>query len=522
MTNQSQGRNGQWRFGTDCSEQSNASDVVVNPAVDDQHGWDHVLEFVPPQQNKLPADLRVPLITTFVQVKTTADKKPRTTVKLSNAMKAAKSPHPCFVFLYHYQKNKKPELYGRHIWKEDIAHYLKRARQSGNKPLNEKSVTITFTVADKVNCNPVDWVLAVLSTMDSLSYARDKADIVATVGYEEMTHQGTFNIGPDVSLSDIVRHEIGVLEDLPFTDLDLRDQRFGIVSENSVQTLTEGRISMRRDGKPLVVKLQAKSGDTLDFPALGWGSTVVGPEHPEFRFRVQCGNIQMIFGDSQNQNLNITIDTEGKYTFFDQLALLTLINWSEQGEVVATLQIEEGELAKVQLNGDWSDFSWAVQLWHCAKFLYDILGRERSASLKISLRDMFNSQGHLLALAKIMTSKSIRLEFADKEEVMDFNRLIGYSYGQIGEWGFAALHEIEHHVRKFEDGTHTLYFSHPIHPQKQVFKLSADELRDKIRADFRTHIKRQGYKYATFGEGDFVHWSTNFESGGSIALKIPA
>ena len=178
MTNQ--GRNGQHEFAARCTEPNASAEVVVNSAADDQHGWDHILEITPPQNNALPADLRNPVISCFAQIKTTRSRKVQTTVKLSNAVKAAKSPLPSFIFLLQYDVSEKPVLYGKHIWKDEIRHYLKRARQAGDAPLHKKTVTVKFTSTDRVTCNPVDWVLAVLSTCGGDAYTLEKRKYVSS------------------------------------------------------------------------------------------------------------------------------------------------------------------------------------------------------------------------------------------------------------------------------------------------------------------------------------------------------
>lgn len=520
MTTQSQGRNGEWRFGQDCTGPSSASDVIVNPSQDDQHGWDHILEFVPPQKNALPADLSTAVITTFVQVKTTIDKKPKTKLRLSNAVKAAKSPHPCFVFLYHYQEGQAPTLYGRHIWEDEIAHYLKRARKAGNAPLHKKSVTLTFTAADRVTCNPVDWVLAVLSTRDSLSYAGAKAEIVKTVGYGEDALQGTITFDASVSEKDIVLHDIGAREDLPFTETVLHDNRFGIRSQEPTERMTKGTVRLLRDGNPLTIELQSVAGDTLNFPAVGWAPLLHGPEHPEFRVRVKCGFIQFLFGRNHEPSLDFNFDVDQELPFLELLAFLTLIIWSFQGPVKFAFQSDFGVLAAGQTNGEWSKNDWALPLWQRAKLIFDILGEDRCASLSMPLRDLAERTEHLHELGQIATADAFKLERKGQGVFPEFSYLVGYSYGQFGEWAFAAIHELECRVRKFEDDTETLYFQRSTYPSTVAFKRSVEDMREKIQAEFEEYCQRPGYSCATYCDGDFVQWAQNLSKGIETPLHI--
>ncbi len=123
-----QGRHGEANFAALCQVPNARIDAVVNKAADDEHGWDCVIDLTPPRDLSLPGDLQNHLAQCFAQIKTTRGKHPRTSVKLSNAVKAAKSPNPSFVFLFHYERSGEPAvLYENHIWKDQIEHFLKRA-----------------------------------------------------------------------------------------------------------------------------------------------------------------------------------------------------------------------------------------------------------------------------------------------------------------------------------------------------------------------------------------------------------
>ncbi|MGB3464989.1 MAG: hypothetical protein WBA74_06960, partial [Cyclobacteriaceae bacterium] len=98
-----QGQHGENLFAARCTAPNAQADAVINPSLNDEHGWDHVVEIELPQAVARPADLRTPVLACYAQIKTTRGTKPKTTVKLSNALKAARSPAPSFVFLFHYR-----------------------------------------------------------------------------------------------------------------------------------------------------------------------------------------------------------------------------------------------------------------------------------------------------------------------------------------------------------------------------------------------------------------------------------
>jgi hypothetical protein len=446
-----QGRNGQWLFAQLCTDPNSRTGAVVNLSQDDMHGWDHILEITPPVDKVLPADLQTPVIASFAQIKTTRGKKLETKVKLSNALKAAKSPLPSFVFLFHYQSGAKPILYGRHIWKDEIAHYLKRGRQAGTEPLNKKWVTIKFSDADLLSCRPADWVMAVLTTVSGISYARAKSEIVESVGYEETTHLGKFNFGPLGSPDDMVLHEIGLLEDLPFTDLKLFDQRFGLTSEVPTQEFTEGRVSFTREGKPLTVKLISCNDDEFDIPALAWAPFSIPTNSPEFRVRIKAGHINFIISPTpEKQNVSLQLDTTEPYPMLEQIGFLALEYWSSLGPVKAQIITEQGMLYSISLDLTDTFEQWAAQLWHCGKLAFDILGKDRCKNIEISLRDLFGTLKGSCKLGALMSNQSIRVAATFENPLPEFQKLCGYSYGELGGWTYGAIHELDHSARSRE------------------------------------------------------------------------
>ena len=195
----------------------------------------------------------------------------------------------------HYNNAGKPDLYGKHIWKGEILHYLKRARQAGDAPLHKKTVTLTFTAADRLSCNPVDWVLAVLAACGGDAYTLEKRKYVDSVGYETETHTGNFELGPLKTHAGVVMHEIGLLADLPVTNFKLFDTRFGIKASAPLQEMTDGRVRFTQEGRPVTVKLGSSKGDEIELPGLAWAPSMIPLEHPEFRIRVQAGHIDIVF-----------------------------------------------------------------------------------------------------------------------------------------------------------------------------------------------------------------------------------
>lgn len=152
-------------------------DATVNSSDDDQHGWDHVVEIAPAKPSNLPADLKTHVISCFAQIKGTKGRKRTAKLKLSNAVKSAQSPLPSFVFLLAYTKSGvPPTIYARHIWQDQIHHWLKRARETeatGKTDLRKLTVNIKFKEADRLDISPATWIEQTLAPFGD-SYTSQK------------------------------------------------------------------------------------------------------------------------------------------------------------------------------------------------------------------------------------------------------------------------------------------------------------------------------------------------------------
>ena len=523
MTNQ--GRNGQWRFADLCTGPDVSVEAVVNPALDDQHGWDHLLEIKPPQNNTLPADLQTHVISCFAQIKTTRGKKAETTVKLSNAVKAAKSPLPSFVFLFHYNKAGKSILYGKHIWKDEIRHYLKRARQTGDGPLHKKTVTVKFTATDRLSRNPVDWVLAELEACGGDAYTMEKRKYVDSVGYETETHTGDFELGPLKSHADVVMHEIGLLADLPVTSFKLFDTRFGIKASAPLQELTDGRVRFTPKGRPVTVKLRSSNGDELELPGLAWAPSMITPEHPEFRIRVKAWPLDIVvkpedIDSRQKSQLNVQFDLQEERPFIEQAGLLALTNWSSFGPVFASVEIAQGQLFGVTINLDVPLDPWVKECWICAQYFLNILGSDRCKTTSIAMFDFYRFMRDYFALALFHAGNPIRFEGLSNRKMVEFSKLVGYSYGQFGSWTFGAIHEFEVVSQSQEGEKFTIYLAKPEIAQKFVFERPLAKSVEHIARDFQSFLARQAVPVATFDDGDLFEWSRSYKSNGTVAIQL--
>ena len=515
-----QGRHGESLFTTACTAPEAVAEATVNTSESDEHGWDHVVEIETTETARLPADLRSHLLTCFAQIKTTSTKTPKTVVKLSNAIKAVKSPAPSFVFLYHFADGHEPVLYGRHLWEEDIARILKRAREAGDAPLHKKRITFSFGEADRIETAPPDWILDVLGGRDGMAYAEEKRQLVDSVGYGEDRTRGTMSIGPVPSADDIVRHEIGLTEDLPFRDLRMFDRRFDIEVEDPRLSMVEGRISMSREGRPVMLRLRSVHGQEALLRGEGWAPISVGPDHEAFRFRIKTGAIEIVYSRSGDETIGLEYDAASPMPLVDLFGLCALLGFSHYGAVRISAEIDEGELMWGSANLDHPDSEWFVHAHACAEFVRSVLDERRRDETMMSMMDFSNAVRDLHPLAILHDATILGIEGKFVPAPPAFDAVAGFGVARFGEWVLETVREYQVLGREDADGRTVIRLGGMRTIFADASRRAEHDVRRRASERVREHARTAGRKIAFIGDGDLVSWVKRADEEADIAFHL--
>lgn len=163
--------------------------ATCNDSVEDEHGWDHVVEFDNRPVVGMPADLASALPACFVQTKTrTSYDKLKVTVKLSNALTFTRSNSPCFVVLVSAPAGHPPRFHAVHWWDSLMSRTLKRAREFNRDGLDEdefhkREITFTMSAADAhATEDLIGWIEATVRT-SGRDYALTKSAMRDGLGF---------------------------------------------------------------------------------------------------------------------------------------------------------------------------------------------------------------------------------------------------------------------------------------------------------------------------------------------------
>ncbi|VXC80694.1 hypothetical protein [Sphingomonas sp. 8AM] len=245
----------------DFSRQCARAGVTRNKSRQDRTGWDYLVEFGATAVGGVPADLQPVGMSARVQVKSKEKGRPFVDLKLSNALRFAKEPTPCFLVLYQATEGGEPvRIFARHFWSDEIAITLKRARkadQEGRTDLHKLTVRCAFTEQDEHTYDLVAWLEAAVA--GRMRYAEEKMVLVATVGFEDGAIHGNLSFAVE-DLQALIDHQIGLSEAAPTVAITLVQRRFGIDAQIPLFSGTPDVAHLRSHPHPARVRVRPQDG----------------------------------------------------------------------------------------------------------------------------------------------------------------------------------------------------------------------------------------------------------------------
>jgi hypothetical protein len=305
------------------------------------------------------------------------------------------------------------------------------------------------------------------------------------------------------------------------------DNRFGVTADTPLHSFTEGRIKFTRESRPVTVTLRSAKGDELELPGEAWAPSIFGLDHPEFRIRVKTGHINIVARPSDIESgletqLDVQFDTVAPKPFLDQLGILTLINWAQVGPVSAKISIEEGPLFSATITLDEQLEDWAENGWICAKYILDVLGRQKCEEVQFALSDLNSVMHEHMIIALLSNSSTIRFEGIFDGNITAFDKLSGFSYGAFGDWTYGLIHEMPVTAQSVKDGKGILSLANPTIVRRAVFKRPLIDSKQYISDEFQRYLGEQVGAVATLEDGDLTAWGVRYSEGGDINVKVHA
>lgn len=171
-------------------------------------------------------------MTIRVQVKTKTDGKPSTRIKLTNALRFANEPDPCFIALWwRNAKHTDERVYARHFDEALMEATLRRAREAqrdGKTELHKLYVTVPFESKDEHTEDLINWIRS-FGESGPDDYALRKRELRERLGFAEDRLGGTLKVPLD-DAQKLIDAAVGLPSGTPNVEISFGEKRFGIVA----------------------------------------------------------------------------------------------------------------------------------------------------------------------------------------------------------------------------------------------------------------------------------------------------
>lgn len=335
---------GQSAFQTLCHQ----AGLTANPAIDDHEGWDFLVEW-PAPASSLPADRSPRALSAFVQVKATSDSRRHSCqVKLSNALRFAKNPTPCFTVLFIFADDDllPSKTFVSHFWDADIEQALAAGRSVSvnGKPLHRESFTIRFDPGDAV---PLDQLLeriraAVVGQGPHYDAAKQKR--IDSAGADGLSFKINVTFDDGVTRDQLLNAMLGDGEPLQASAVQVLESRFGVTAPRDDWSGPAAlKIEPTIKTMDLVIT-RPGAQDVLRLPGKATFAQMPGPSGLMRRLRVQADYLTLNLDLAGEGHLSLTFDGQAAYTIAQLRGIVRLSAWVSNGPVDLSLDTELGAL----------------------------------------------------------------------------------------------------------------------------------------------------------------------------------
>ncbi|MBB5708168.1 hypothetical protein [Sphingopyxis panaciterrulae] len=438
-----------------------------------------------------------PLPAIFVQTKSHKVEGLRVTMKLSNALKLARSPSPCFALLLTKGSDGCDAWYGVHFWDELMARVLKRAREATRNGtpegrFNKLSFSFTMSEADRHDADGLlDWMADQVRSAGP-HYATAKQELH---GGPDIV--GTLSIGPSVSIEQLIDHQLGLTPSIPLASIRLSLRRFGIdlpfpfpVPEGpanfaSMQALPSAVCDIR---------LRGPDGIWIDL-----AGEVIAPGLPNIpedkqKIRIRAPFFDIIWPLSGEPQFKAHFDTAARHSPIDLERMLRFLSWTGQGEIDLRVSIGDRPIlgAISHLDALEGQPMYAALAEH-ATALATLSAHHKTNVPRISMEDVMDSEeaDQLLAFLS-MSDLGMKVEPAGDGQWHDIDHAIASGAGLYGEWTFAAIQRLPVTSQKREGAEVHIRFGKPVLLERYAFPQDDEAALERLQADFRRHIAKRG------------------------------
>jgi hypothetical protein len=485
---------------------------LCHESQEDENGWDYLVE-LPEDERSGPADTAPPGKQAFVQVKSTRNARLSSSIKLSNALKAARSPDPWFVILM-VDGTPRPKTYAVHVWAEQMDEWLRAGRQASvdNVPVHKRRVTVRFAEADLHSDDLVDWMQRTIAAA-AADYAPAKKAIYETVGYEDGYGAGkmSFKAGDAEQLFDEL---LGLGTGLPVSNFTFTPSRFGISDKAPLVDLSAGtvQITPHAAGECELRIRGPKSTRPISLPGKVFGLGMPWLPKEQQRVRVSAPGFEMVWSIEGQSKFTASLHSENRVPLDEILNFSTMMAWLGTGAIDVQVWVRNRRLLGGMLEAD--DVRRGADWDKVREIVETLRGLQPNSdpTLTVSVADIGRAARELYRLHQFTCPSEMSLEFDPlPDQPYDFEKALYYATADAGELTAYAL--VEREVLRWaeaSEGRKLVEFGAPIIRESWLVANADEAQRILADGDYRYHLEQMQKTSRVADLGDisaFVHRS---------------
>lgn len=443
---------GEWAE-DDFSGRCARAGVTRNKSRQDRTGWDYIVEFRATVIPGIPADLQPVDMSARVQVKSKEKGRPYVDLKLSNALRFAKDPMPCFLVLYQATDGGEPvRIFARHFWSDEIGLALRRARKAhdeGRDDLHKLSVRYSFSDRDEHSGDLVAWMESVVASRTR--YAEEKQALVRTLGFEEGAIHGNLTFAAE-DLAALIDHQIGLTDVAPPISVTITQRRFGIDAKTPLFSGQPDIAHLRSHPIPARVRVRPPHAPDFWLEAKLFLPAVQAPLEM-MKLRVVADFLEIVITGKKGGSVTLKFDPDGKRDLASHRALIEVMRLAAEGPLKLMVMSEgrpnipaEVALPDIEVDAALDQFSNVIACFE--KATAGVLPPE----LAVSQREIDIAWNAIVDFNGLVAGTDFKgaFEFAEvpKDTVSMPTATFFFDYVEVGEWVFGAV--VRRAVEHFE------------------------------------------------------------------------
>jgi hypothetical protein len=474
--------------------------ATCNASEEDEHGWDHVVEFDHRPLRGLPADLARALPACFVQTKTRLRYgNLKVTMKLSNALAFTRSNNPCFVVIVSAPAGEPVRYHAVHWWDVLMTRALKRARELHRDGVSEDELhkrEISFTMRESDAREPealVGWMEATVRQLGP-DYTVTKALLRDSLGFDAKEINGSIKFSPNGTISDLIDHQLGLTPSIGVEGVEINQRRFGIDIPLPIP-----------DGPPIFARMHANPAAICEVRARGpdgesfilQGELLVpvipGLAEDQRKYRVRTPIFDLIWTGSAAK-FQSQFDTATLRPPAELEKLAKFIGWGGAGEIDVMVTIGDdrvfggmGSMDPLRDAPAWRRLAGPLgtlaRLAEGAKTVVPLISIDQV--LKVEWLDNLYS-------VVAATETTLNADVACDEDFPTFDHAISFALLSVGDWAFGTLIRLPLCSIERGDTSLRVTFGQATLLETYVFPTSDLTLFERLKADYSRHATRPG------------------------------